>query len=73
MWFVGGVEFLIFGDDLIVVLALAVADVVVWQQLIGEVVVVDDFDHDPAEDDQDTQPLHFSQMVTVPGYVDADS
>jgi hypothetical protein len=54
MWFICSIELLILGDDLIIVLAFAIADVVVRQQFVGEVVVVNNFYHDSAENDHYT-------------------
>lgn len=60
MRLVASIELLVFGHYLVVVLPLAVADVVVGQQFIGQVVVIDDLNHDTAEDYGDTEPLHLS-------------
>lgn len=52
-------------------LALAAADVVVGQDLAGQVVIVYDLDHYAAEDQTDACPLHFGQVMAVPSHVDA--
>ena len=72
MLVVTSVQVLLFWNYFVVVLALAHADVLVRQNLIGQIVVIDDLDQNAAENYQDAQPLHLSQVMTVPSYVDAD-
>ncbi len=73
MVLVPGIEVLFLGrGELVVVLALAATDVVVGQDLAGQVVIVYDLDHYAAEDQTDACPLHFGQVMAVPSHVDTD-
>jgi hypothetical protein len=54
-------------------LSLAVPDVFVGEEFAGEVVVVEDFDEDSSEDDEDPDPLQACEVMSEPGNVNADS